>query len=89
MIPISTQAGLLRYVGQQGGGAPHSDGVRTRLAGGTYMAGKIKFQSVTSMSTELKTIKMFFFRILKCVNLRFSALLLGILCSKNILRLKL
>ena len=41
---ISPHAGLLRYVRQQEGGAPPSVGVRTRLAGGTYMAEKITFQ---------------------------------------------
>ena len=34
------------------------------------MTGKIKFQSVTSMSTELKTIKMFFFSYFKMRKLK-------------------
>ena len=55
MTPISSQAGLVRYVDlvvvrfsyvvrYHGGGAPPSSSVRNRLVGGTYMAGKIKFQ---------------------------------------------
>ena len=44
MTPTSPEAGLLRDVRQQGEGAPPTGGVRTRLVGGTYVAGKIKFQ---------------------------------------------
>ena len=46
MTAISPHAGLLSYVRQQGGGAPPSGCVRTRLwpAAYTCMAGKIKFQ---------------------------------------------
>ena len=37
-------AGLLRYVRLQAEGTPRSGSRRTGLVGGTYMAGKIKFQ---------------------------------------------
>ena len=37
MTPISPQAGLLRYVRQQGRGTQPSGGLRPRLAGDTYI----------------------------------------------------